>query len=222
MKNLVPRERRRHGCIVVGLTGGIASGKTTVARIFQNLGADVIDADSLGHQLLQDDLSVKRKLVATFGRCILNGEGEIDRSRLGCIVFDNPDYLRALNELVHPPLIERIKTEIEQKVSGARISCPQKRVVVVDAALLIELDLTHIVDLVILVYADEDIQMQRLMQRGLSQEDAQKRIQSQMPSYKKARFADFIIYSSGSLSDTTRQAKQVWEALNMMMCTENT
>jgi dephospho-CoA kinase len=125
-------------------------------------------------------------------------------------------YLRALNELIHPPLIERTKADIEQKLSSVEHS-----IVVVDAALLIELNLMYMVDSVVLVYADEDIQMQRLMQRGLSREDARKRIRSQMPSYKKAHFADFVIYNSGSLSDTTRQAKQVWEALTKTMCTED-
>jgi len=206
--------------LIVGLTGGIACGKTTVAGIFRSFGADVIDVDSLGHQLLKDDLSVKKKVVAIFGRRILDDRGEIDRSRLGQIVFDNPDHLRALNELIHPPLIERTKAKIERKLS-ARASCPQKGVVVVDAALLIELNLMYMVDLVVLVHADEDIQMQRLMQRGLSREDAQKRIRSQMPSCKKAHFADFTICNNGLLSDTTRQVEQVWGALTKTMCTEN-
>jgi len=196
--------------LIVGLTGGIACGKTTVARIFQNFGADVIDADALGHLVLRDDLSVKRKVVETFGRSVLNEKGEIDRSKLGCIVFNNPDYLRMLNELVHPPVIERIKAEIDQKSASAG-----HKIIVVEVVLLIECDLASMVDLVILVYADEDMQMQRLIQRGLSQEDAQKRIRSQMPSHEKARFADFIIYNNGSLSDTIRQAKQVWRALKI-------
>ena len=210
--------------LVVGVTGGIACGKTTVAEILRNFGADIVDADSLGHQLLKYDPSLKKKVIATFGRRILNDKGEIDRSKLGRIVFDNPDYLRTLNELIHPPLIERTKAEIEQKLSvGARGNVPvqEHRVVVVDAALLIELNLMDMVDLVVLIYADEDVQMQRLMQRGLSREDAQKRIRSQMPSCLKKKFADFIIYNNGSLSDTTRQVKQVWEALTKTVCTES-
>lgn len=194
--------------LIVGLTGGIACGKTTVADMFQSFGAGVIDADSMAHQLLKDDLLVKKKIVATFGECVLNDEGEVDRSKLGRIVFDNPDYLHALNEIVHPPVIERIEAEIERKLSSA-----EHKIVVVDVALLIERDLTHMVDSVVLVYADEDVQMQRLIQRGLSRSDAQKRIQSQMPSHQKARFADLIIYTDGSLSDTAEQAKQVWRIL---------
>ena len=95
--------------LVVGLTGGIACGKTTVTKIFHDLGADVIDADLVYHQLLKDELSVKNRVISTFGEGILNENGEIDRSKLGPIVFDNPDYLRKLNELVHPPVIRRIK-----------------------------------------------------------------------------------------------------------------
>ncbi len=194
--------------LVVGLTGGIACGKTTVTKIFQNFGADVIDADLLYHQLLRDDPSVKNKIIATFGERILNDKGEIDRSKLGPIVFGNPDHLRTLNELVHPPVIRRMKAEIERKLSSA-----ENKIILVVVPLLIETNMTYMVDSVVLVYADEEIQIQRLMQRGLSQEDAQKRIRSQMSSQEKARFADFIIYNNGSLSDTTRQAKQVWKAL---------
>jgi dephospho-CoA kinase len=201
--------------LVVGLTGGIACGKTTVARVFQNFGADVIDADSLGHQLLKQDPSVYEKLVATFGGCILDDKGEIDRSKLGRIVFDNPDYLRTLNELIHPPLIERIKVEIEQKLSSV-----ERRIIIVDAALLIELNLMYMVDLVVLVYADENVQMQRLMERGLSQAEAWNRIQSQKPFQEKALFADFIIHNNGTLSDTTKQAKHVWGALTEIRCAE--
>ena len=202
--------------LVAGLTGGIACGKTTVTRIFRSFGADAIDADALGHQVLKSDLSVKKKVVATFGRCILDDKGEIDRSKLGRIVFGNSALICKLNELVHPPIIERVKAEIEQKLLSA-----EHKIIVVEVALLIECNLIQMVDSVVLVYADEDVQMQRLIQRGLSHDDAQKRLRSQMPSHEKARFADFIIYNNGSLSDTTRQAKQVWETLTRMMYAED-
>ena len=194
--------------LVVGLTGGIACGKTTVAEIFKKFGAEVIDTDSLGHQLLKSDPSIREKLVSAFGNGILDGRGEIDRSKLGRLVFDNPDCLRILNEIIHPPIIELTNAEIKRKLSSGK-----NEVVVIDAALLIELNLMYMVDSVVLVCADEDTQVRRLIQRGLSQEDAQKRIRSQMPSHEKARFADFIIYTDGSMSDTIKQAEQVWKAL---------
>lgn len=198
--------------LIIGLTGGIACGKTTVAGLFHNFGAHVIDADSVGHRLLREDPSVKRKLAATFGASILDSRKEIDRSKLGRIVFDSPDQLQALSEIVHPPIIERIKADIARKSSSAG-----KSIIVIDAALLIELNLTYIVDFVVLVYADENIQMQRLTQRGLSYEDAGRRIKSQMPSHEKTRFADFIIYNNGSLSNTAEQAKEVWRALTELL-----
>jgi len=198
--------------LIIGLTGGIACGKTTVAGLFQNFGAHIIDADSVGHRLLREDPSVKKKLAATFGASILDSKKEIDRSKLGRIVFDSPDQLQALSKIVHPPIIERIKADIARKSSSA-----EKSIIVIDAALLIELNLTYMVDLVVLVYADENIQMQRLTQRGLSYEDAGRRIKSQMPSNEKTRFADFIIYNNGSLSNTTQQAKEVWRALTELL-----
>jgi len=200
--------------LIVGLTGGIACGKTTVAGLFQDFGAHVIDADLVGHRLLREDPATKKKLVATFGSSILDTKDEIDRSKLGRIVFDSLDQLQALSEIVHPPIIERIKTDIAKKSSSA-----EKSIIVIDAALLIELDLTYMVDFVVLVYADENIQMQRLMERGLSYEDAQRRMKSQMPFAEKTRFADFIIYNNGSLSNTAKQAKEVWRALTEVMCT---
>jgi dephospho-CoA kinase len=200
--------------LVVGLTGGIASGKTTIAEIFQNLGADIIDADLLYHHLLRDDPSIKNSLAVTFGEHILNENGEIDRSKLGPIVFDNPDRLRTLNELVHPSVIRRMRDEIERRLTSA-----EHKVVMIVVPLLIETNMTGMVDTVVLVYADEEIQLRRLIQRGLSQEDAQKRIRSQMSSREKARFADFIINNNGLLSDTTKQVKQVWKSLMDMMFT---
>ena len=198
--------------LIIGLTGGIACGKTTVARLFQNFGADVIDADSVGHRLLREDLSVKKKLVATFGASILDSKNEIDRLKLGRIVFNSPDQLQALNKIVHPLIIERIKADVAKKSSSAG-----KSIIVIDAALLLELDLKYVVDFVVLVYADENIQMQRLTQRGLSYEDARRRIKSQMPSHEKTRFADFVIYNNGSLSNTAKQAEEVWRALTKLL-----
>ncbi len=194
--------------LIIGLTGGIACGKTTVAKLFQDFGAEVIDADLVGHRLLREDPSVKEKLVATFGASILDSKNEINRSKLGRIVFNSPDQLQALSKIVHPPIVERIKADIARRSSSA-----QKSIIVIDAALLIELDLVYMVDFVVLVYADESIQMQRLTQRGLSSEDAQRRIKSQMPSHEKTRFADFTINNNGSLSNTAKQAKEVWRAL---------
>ncbi len=202
--------------LVIGLTGGIACGKSTVAEMFQSYGAYVIDADLIAHQLLKNSSAVKQKVVATFGESILNDSGEIDRPKLGRMVFDRPDYLQALNEIVHPPVVEFMKAEIERELSS-----DEHAAIVVNVPLLIEANLTYMVDSVVLVHADEDVQMQRLARRGMSQEDARKRIRSQMSFSEKAQFADFIIYNSGQISDTTSQAKQVWETLVGTICKQD-
>ena len=196
--------------MVIGLTGGIACGKTTVAKIFQNLGATIIDLDSLGHQLLKNDPLVYEKLLYSFGCGILNEKGEIDRTKLGRLVFDNPDYLNVLNSIVHPTIIQLTAEKINQEIAKDKF-----RIVVLDVVLLIECNMTGMVDSVVLVQADEKIQLQRLIKRGLSEDDARKRIRSQMPFKEKQHFADYIIYTNKSLDDTIKQAEQVWASLRM-------
>jgi len=191
--------------MVIGLTGGIACGKTTVANIFQNLGATVINLDSLGHQVLKNDPLVYEKLVYSFGCGILNDNGEIDRRKLGRLVFDNPDYLNVLNSITHPKIIQLSNEIIKQEIAQ-----DNSKVVVLDVPLLIECNMTGMVDSVVLVHANEDKQIKRLMKRGLSKEDARKRIQSQMPFKEKKRFANYIIYTNGSLDNTKKQTEQVW------------
>jgi len=192
--------------MVIGLTGGIACGKTTISKVLHELGAEIIDVDSLGHQLIKDEPLVYNKIIDRFGRGILDDKGEIDRSKLGVIVFNNQSDLKSLNEIVHPLLIELTKK---------KIGSSKGKMVVVDAALLIELNLTSMVGHVILVSANEDTQLKRLLERGLSKEDALKRIRSQMSSKEKERFADFVIYNNGELEDAIRQVKLVW---NNLLC----
>lgn len=195
--------------MVIGLTGGIACGKTTIAKRFQELGAEIIDVDAIGHHLLKNDPSIYKRIVDEFGCSILNDKGEIDRSKLGRIVFSDYEKLKILNQIIHPPLIELTKEII------ARSKAENKnKIILVDAALLIELNLTYMVDKVILAYTDEDTQVQRLIQRGMSYEEAFKRIHSQMPSSEKMHFADFIIYTDCSLEETIRQVDNVWKEIN--------
>jgi len=196
--------------MVIGITGGIACGKTTVSKVFQNLGATVIDLDSMGHQLLKDNPLVYERLVYSFGCGILNEREEIDRKKLGRLVFDNPDYLNALNNIVHPIIIKHTAEKVKQEIAKDKF-----KVVVLDAVLLIECNMTGMVDSVILVHADEYKQLQRLTKRGLSKDDARKRIRSQMTFKEKRSFADYIIYTNGSLNDTIKQAKKVWASLKM-------
>lgn len=195
--------------MVIGLTGGIACGKTTIAKRFQELGAEIIDVDAIGHHLLRNDPSVYKKVIEEFGCDILNEKGEIDRSKLGQIVFNNYEKLKILNQIIHPQLIELTKEMIAKSIAEDK-----NKIILVDAALLIELNLIYMVDKVILAYVDEDTQVQRLIQRGMSYEEAFKRIRSQMPSSEKMRFADFIIHTSCSLKETIDQVDKVWKEIN--------
>jgi dephospho-CoA kinase len=201
--------------LIVGLTGGIASGKSTVAKIFKSLGAEVIDADRIAHQVLKTDTSVHRRIVDAFGDNILDENGEIDRSKLGCVVFNDPELLNTLNEIVHPAVIEGIRSEADKRLSTGKC-----KILVAEIVLLIERNLTCTVDFVVLVHADKGIQLKRAMGRGLSGEDVLKRLRAQMSSDEKIPYADYVIYNSGSMSDTIRQTKAVWESLNSKLYTD--
>jgi dephospho-CoA kinase len=192
--------------MLIGLTGGICSGKTTIAKVFESLGAVIIDLDSLGHYILKNDPLVYERLVYSFGAGILNEKKEIDRAKLGRLVFINPDYLNALNSIIHPPIIRLADEQSKHELSKGKI-------VVLDVPLLIECNMTGMVDSVVLVYASEDTQMQRLMKRGLSKEDALSRIRSQMPFDEKKAFADFIIDANSSVCEANKRAKELWKQL---------
>jgi len=196
--------------MLIGLTGGICSGKTTIARAFGEMGASIIDLDSLGHQVLKYDSLVKERLIYSFGAGILNKRGEIDRGKLGRLVFVNPDYLIKLNSIVHPPLIHLADEKIKFELS-------QHETVVLDAALLIECNMTDITDFVVLVYTDEATQVKRLMKRGLSEEDAWARVRSQMTFQEKKIYADYIIDNRASISDAVKRAKEIWEQLQSLL-----
>lgn len=190
--------------MVIGVTGGIASGKSTVSRIFQRLGAEVIDADQVAREVVEKSPQVLARLVEAFGPEILQEDGSLDRRRLGTMVFGNPGALEKLNQITHPPILAELRRRIEElKVSG--------KFVVVDAALLIECDFLSPLDWLVLVVADREKQVERLVNIvGLSEEEAWKRINSQLPLEEKKKFADIIIDNNGTLEDLGRQAKEVW------------
>lgn len=197
--------------MIIGLTGGIASGKTAIAKIFQDLGAVVINLDSLSHNLLKNDELIREKLIYSFGCGILNDKGEIDRQKLGRLVFDNPNYLNHLNSIIHPKVIQLSNDLAEQELAKDK-----SKVVILDVPLLIECNMTDEVDLVILVYTDKETQTKRLIERGLSESEAVKRINSQMSFEEKRPFADYIIDNNGSIEDTIKQIKDIWDHITLM------
>ncbi len=194
--------------LVVGLTGGICSGKSTVAAMFERLGAVVIDADRVAHELQVPGQPLFEAIVSAFGRQIVGEDGRIDRRRLGAIVFSDPKARARLEEILHPSIVEECERRIQQaRASGAAVC-------LVDAALLIESGRHARFDRMVLVEASEAVQLERLMARmGLSREEAMQRIRSQVPLEEKRRHAKFVIGNEGSLEETERQVGAVWKQL---------
>ena len=192
-----------------GLTGSIACGKSTVAAMLKELGAKIIDADKVGHEFLLVTSPVFHEIVEAFGRDILDGRGEIDRRKLGPLVFAQPDKLRQLNAIVHPRIIERV----EQMAEDYRRADPDA-VIFADAALIYESGIGGRFSKVVVAWCRPEQQLERLMAKtGLSREEAQKRISSQLPAEEKRRRADFVIDCSGSLEETRRQVEELFPKL---------
>ena len=196
----------------VGLTGGIASGKTTVGRMFVELGARLIDSDVIVHELFRAGEAVNQAVVGAFGDRMRAADGSIDRTVLGEVVFNNPQARERLNSIVHPAVIQRQQDWLDELASRE-----PDAVGIVDAALMVEVGTYRNYDKLIVVVCDPDVQRQRLRHRsGLSDEQVEARIRSQMPMEEKAKYADYVIDSSGSLEDTRRQVEAVFRELKIL------
>jgi dephospho-CoA kinase len=190
----------------VGLTGGIATGKSTAGQMFVEHGCHLIDSDRITHQLFEPGQSVHNAVVEEFGKRIVAPDGTIDRRVLGEIVFKaDPEARLKLNRLVHPAVIQRQQewlNEMQQKDPDG--------VAIVDAALMIEVGTYKNYDKVIVVTCSPEIQKRRLLERsGLKEDEIDARIHSQMPMSEKVKYADFVIDSSGDLADTRRQVTEI-------------
>jgi dephospho-CoA kinase len=189
----------------VGLTGGIGTGKSTVGMMFIELGCHLIDADRITHQLFQPGEPVYTSVIQAFGERILAPDRTIDRKVLGEIVFRDPQARTKLNEIVHPAVIQRQRdwlNEMEAK--------DPEGVSIVDAVLMIEVGTYKYYDKIVVVTSTPEVQRQRLRARsGLSEEQIEARIRSQMPLNEKVKYADFVIDNSGDLAETRRQVAEV-------------
>jgi dephospho-CoA kinase len=193
----------------VGLTGGIASGKSTVARMLKEKGAILIDLDELAHAVQKPDGPVWTEIVRHFGQDILQADRTIDRRKLGAVVFADRAKLDLLNRLVHPAVL----SEWQRRMEKIRKKRPDA-IVLSDIPLLIEAGLMPMVDVVLLVYLSPEEQIRRLMARnGYSREDARIRLASQMPIGEKIPHADFVIHNEGPLEETRRAVGALWKEL---------
>lgn len=190
---------------VIGLTGGIGSGKSTVSQYLKELGAVIIDADKVGHEAFQPATEAWREVVATFGRDILTPNGEIDRKKLGAIVFDNPPALTQLNRIMHPKMRDMMKAQIDEyRRQGVAV-------VVLEAAILIEANWAPLVDEVWVTTAPESAVLERLKkQRGLAEEQTLSRIRSQLSNGERLKHADVVITNEGNLEEVKARVKELW------------
>ncbi|HXW13995.1 MAG TPA: dephospho-CoA kinase [Terriglobia bacterium] len=189
-----------------GLTGGIACGKSTVARYFQELGAYIIDADRVGHELIEPGSAAYREIVERFGKEILDPGGKIDRKKLGPKVFANRQQLQMLDSILHPRIIARV-----QELGAEQRRRDPHAVVIVDAALIFESGIGGTLRKVVVAWCRPEQQVERLIAKtGVSREEAERRIHAQMPVEEKRRRADYVIDCSGSMQDTRRQAEAIY------------
>ena len=192
--------------LVIGLTGGIGTGKSEAARQLEELGASIISADQVGHEAYTVNTEAWEQVVATFGNGILQDDKEIDRRKLGGIVFSDPSQLKKLNQIMHPRMARIVSDKIEA-FRGQGVDT-----VVVEAALLFEAGWDSLVEEVWVTDASEEIIIGRLRERnGLSEEEAKKRINSQMDRMERIGRSDFVINNSGDMAELGTTIKELWD-----------
>ncbi|MFB0526189.1 MAG: dephospho-CoA kinase [bacterium] len=205
--------------LIVGLTGGISSGKSTVLKIFGNFGCKTVDADEIAHRLTRRGTKVLKKIVKKFGKGVLNKNGTLNRKRLAETIFRDRQKRKSLNAIMHPKIIAEIKRKIGefQKLTRRhklRVRGKEREILLVDIPLLFEAKLEYLVDRIVLVYVPRKIQIKRLQSDdNLTIKEARNRISAQIPLHKKKKYADYII--NGNLDSTSlrKRVESVWKKL---------
>ena len=192
--------------LVIGLTGSIGTGKSESARQLEVLGASIISADQVGHEAYTPNTAAWEQVVAAFGGDILQDDGEIDRRKLGAVVFSDPGQLEKLNLIMHPRMARMVSDKIEE-LRGQGVE-----VVVVEAALLFEAGWDSLVEEVWVTDSTEQVVIERLKQRnGMSEEEARKRISSQMGRTERLERSDYVIENSGDMATLGSTIKELWD-----------
>jgi dephospho-CoA kinase len=201
------------GVLTVAVTGGIASGKTSVCRFFESRGARIIDADALGREIIEEKSNVLSELVRAFGNGVLDREDKLDRRALARIVFCDKTSLEKLNHIVHPLLIEKTRAQIAEAVREGFTG-----IIVADAALIFEWNLVEIFDAIVVVSCSEGVQQGRMRTRdSLGADEALARIRCQIPQAEKIARADFHIENEAGLQDLEKRACEVWGELQKLL-----
>lgn len=197
---------------VIGLTGNIASGKSLVASMFETLGAKVIDFDDIARKIVEPGEPAWNEIVDTFGRGILNPDDSINRKALGDVIFNDNQKRKILNEITHPKIVLYTRENVE-KYRNENVE-----IVIIEAALIVERGgLNDLIEKLILVTSDEESQIERLATRnGFSREEAISRINSQMPTEEKVKYADYLIDNSGTQEETQKQVNNLWSELSQL------
>ena len=202
-----PKMKRRF--LLVGLTGGIGTGKSTVSRMFRDLGCLIIDADLLAREVVEPGEPAYAKIVAEFGKQVLDADGQIDRKKLGALVFGDEAKRKRLEGFTHPEIRQR-----QAAILAELITEGFEGLVIWDAALLIEAGGVKNVDRLVVVYADEATQIKRLrLREDIPKAQARQKIQSQMPLSLKVKQAHYVVDNSGTREETERQVREVHQAL---------
>jgi len=197
---------------IIGLTGGIASGKTTVAEMLKNLGATIIDFDVLARKVVEPGTCGLADIVASFGSEILDNMGSLDRKALARVIFRDTNRRRELENLLHPAIFQAFCEEVQTISEIGKSS-----IIVAVIPLLIEMNLQQLFDKLIVVHISSEIQLQRLMERDhVDANQASTMVSSQLPIKQKVEYADFLVDNSSDLKNTTQQVNALWKIINSL------
>src|SRR5690625_11019 len=197
--------------LVIGLTGGIASGKSTISAMFKQLNIPVIDADQIARDVVLPGEKTYEKIVVHFGKHILHEDGTLNRQKLGEIIFADEEKRQQLNEIIHPAIRQQMLKQRDHYVQA------KEKCVVLDIPLLFESRLTNYVEKIIVVYVDEQTQLERLISRDRSSEqDAKQRIDSQLPLRDKVKLADAVIDNNGTIKQSETQLFETLKAWHVL------
>lgn len=191
--------------VVIGIAGGIATGKTEVAKFFAGRGAVIISGDELGREAIDESTEVPKQLVEAFSEKILDQEGKLDRRKLAQLAFKDTASKRKLNDIIHPHLLAKLRERLTQLRKQGK-----QQLVVVDAALIPDWGIKDWLDYLVIVDCSHENQLHRLRQRGLSQQEAKDRITCQLPSDKKREFADYLIENNGTLEELRQESERLY------------